>query len=257
LWKDCPQDALTRDGTGYFIHADFLGAPLVTSTITSALLGRLSVAPGFSIDGDDDTVITMKTAELGGYIDLETDGDDNDAVAIFTEPFGRVEIGSGKKLWLEARFEIGAVADQGLFFGLVEDAGASRDVVADNAGALIGESLIGFQILADDTNGVDAVFKLNAGTAVEMRSDITNLNTPAALTAFAVAADTEFKLGLKFDGDESIELYVNGVKVFVYTITPATFPVNVNMGAIFALKTGSAAAQSVAIDWIRGAYQAD
>ena len=243
IWKDCPGDLLNEAGLGYYIHEDFLATPLVNTTITAALLSRLQVAK-FAIDGDDDTVLTQKTGEQGGYLDLETDGDDNDAVAIFTEPFAEIVLNSGNKVWFEVRLEAGAVADQGIFVGLVEKAGLSRDVVADNGTALIGESLIGFQVLSSDTDGIDAVMKLDAGTAVKM-DDLVS----------ALAADTELKLGFKFDGKESIEIYLAGAKVSTYSITASTFPDNVKMGVIVCLKTGTAAAVSIAVDWVRAAYQ--
>ena len=243
IWKDCPHDLLNEAGTGYYLHEDFLATPLVNTTITAALLSRLQVA-GLAIDGDDDTVLTQKSGEQGGYLDIETDGDDNDAAAVFTEPFAEVVLNSGNKVWFEARLEIGAVADQGLFIGLTEKAGLSRDVVADNGTALIGESLIGFQIVSSATSTVDAVTKLDAGTVIKMDDAV-----------HTIVADTEVKLGLKFDGGNKIQIFVNGVKVSTYTITASTFPDNVKMGVIACLKTGTAAAQSMAIDWVRVAYQ--
>lgn len=249
IWKDCLGEEMNEVGTGYYKHFDFNGSPLVNTTITSALLARLNVADGLSNDGDDDTVLTQKSGEIGGYLDIETDGDDNDAFAMFTEPLGAMVLNSGNKFWFEARFEVGALADQGVFIGLAEKAALSRDIVADNCGALIGESLIGFQILADDTDGADAVFKLDNGTVVEMKSDVTQAS--ALSTTFHLVADTEVKLGMKFDGKDQIQIFVNGTKVSTYTITPSTFPKGVNFGGIIAVKTGTAAAQSISVDWFR------
>lgn len=252
IWKDCPQDLLNRDGRGYYFHKDFLGSPLVNTTITAALLARLT-AEGLSISGDDDTVLTQKTGEQGGYLDIETDGDDNDAAAIFTDPFAQIVLESGNKVWFEARLELGAVADQGVFVGLAEKAALSLDVVADNTAALIGESLIGFQILSGDTDAVDAVFKLDNGTVAVIQSDI-NLDTALAAPA-NLAQDTEFKVGFVFDGKHTLSVYFNGTLVAKEVLLASTFPDNVLMGAIVAIKTGTGAAQSIAVDWVRGAAQ--
>lgn len=241
IWADCPEARLIKEGTGFFVHEDFLGG--VRSATTTA---ATAIAPAFGFAGDTDTVTANKSGELGGYLDIETDGDDNDGASIFTQPIVQFVKDSGNKVWFEARLELGAVADQGIFVGLVESAGFSQDVIADNAGALIGESLIGFQILADDQDAVDAVFKLDAGTAVEMKS---------VMNSSALAADTEFKVGLRFDGAETVDVFFDGVKVASTTISTSTFPVGVSMGAIAAIKTGTGAAVSVAIDWIRIAHQ--
>lgn len=255
IWGDCPMSRLNDAGLGWYFHENFLGAPLVNTTITAALLARLSVGAAMSIDGDADTAMSMKAGEMGGYLDIETDGDDNDAVALFTEPMGKIIVNSGQKMWFEARMELGAIADQGMFFGLIEEAGASKNAVADGAAALIGESLIGFQILSDDTDGVDAVFKLDGGAVVEMKSVINNVASGGNIAA-DLTADTEFKLGMRFDGREHLQIFFNGYKVYTYTINTSTFPDNVNMGVVLCLKTGAAAARSVAIPWVRAAYQA-
>lgn len=254
IWKDCPQEQLNSAGLGWYRHVEFLGTPLVNTTITAALLSRLTV-DGMAIDGDDDTVLTQTATRQGGFIDLETDGDDNDAVALFMEPTCEIVLNSGNKVWFEARFEPGALADQGLFFGIAEKAALSRDVVADNTITLIGESLIGFQMLSDDTDGVDAVFKLDGGTVVEMASDIGFTSTALGSSVFHLVADTDHKFGFMFDGKDQIQLFVDGVKVSSYTIVAATFPDNVKMGPIIGYKTGAGAAVSVAFDWIRVGYQ--
>lgn len=253
IWKDCPQEQLNSRALGWYRHIEFLGTPLVNTTITAALLSRLTV-DGMAIDGDDDTVLTQTASRQGGFIDLETDGDDNDAVALFMEPTCEIVLNSGNKVWFEARFEPGALADQGLFFGIAEKAALSRDVVADNTITLIGESLIGFQVLSDDTDGVDAVFKLDNGTVVEMLSDVSQASALGTST-FHLVADTDHKFGFKFDGKDQIEIYVDGIKVKTYQITASTFPDNVKMGPIIGYKTGTGAAVSVAFDWVRVGYQ--
>jgi hypothetical protein len=215
--------------------------------------------PNFEMNFDVDTVISAKTGEVGGWLDLETDADDNDAWALLLRPFGEIRLNSGKKMWFEARFELGAVADQGFFVGLAEEAALSRDVVADGCAAIIGESVIGFQVLSGDTDAFDAFFALD-GTDVTILADANQAaalelaNSGESLDADLVA-DTPRKVGMRFDGKESLFVFVDGVRVATYSINASTFPNNVNLGFVVALKTGTAAAQSAAIDWIQVAYQ--
>lgn len=250
IWADCPKTLLTDLGLGYYIHTEFTGGAVAAATLPS-----LSIVPGWSFDGDTDTVTAYKASEVGGYLDIETDGDDNDAAAFHTEPLGTITKNSGKKFWYEARFEVGDIAmDGGVFLGLVEEAGASRDVVADNAGALVGESLVGFQILADNPDAVDAVYKKDAGTVVEVLADVTNATAIASDDRASLVNNTEVKLGLRFDGRDKIRWYVNGIQVGAQTVD-STVDQTKNYCAIFAIKTGAAAAESFAFDWVRVAVQ--
>lgn len=255
IWGDCPNTLLQDKGLGYFVHEDFLGGPVVNTTITSALLGRLSVGNGFSIDGDDDTVLTHKAAEIGGYLDLETDGDDNDAAAYFTQPLGPITRNSGNKLWAEIRIELGAVADQGVFFGIAEEAALSRDVIADNiaSNGVIGESLMGFLVDNGDTNAFDIVLRKDGGTVVNILNDSTNSVAIPLASRASITADVEFKLGIRFNGRDKIYFYVNGYEVAAYDVD-STVDQSKSYAAIFAIKTGTAAAQSIAVDFVSAGY---
>lgn len=248
IWKDCPMGELNEDGLGQFIHEDFLGGA-VSATVTAAT----TVGTGqLRFVGDTDTVFAKKASEIGGYLDVETDGDDNDGFALISDPLGTIVRNSGNKVWFEARLELGAVADQGAFFGIVEADGASQDAVADNCAALIGESLVGFALLNGDTDAVDAVASKDA-TLTTVLADA-NLSAALGSGAANLAADTERKLGFRFDGKENIDFFVDGVKVASHTLTSSNTP-SQTMGVILAGKTGTAAAQSFAFDWVRVAFQ--
>lgn len=249
IWKDCPQGRLVSEGLGFYFHEDFLGG-----ATSAAFLASMTVGSGvMSFTGDTDTIVAHKAGEMGGWMDFATDADDNDGFAIHTEPMAEIVLNSGKKVWLETHMEVGdADGDQGFFFGFAEEAAQSQDIIADNAGALIGESYFGFRILTGE-DAIDFAYKLDGGTEVVVSSDVTNA---AALSAAAVLADAvPFKLGMRFDGRETLQIFVNGTKIAELSLT-ALFPVSVDMVAIMALKTGTTAEESVAVDWIRGAYQA-
>lgn len=259
IWKDCSKQQLDALGDGIYREHNFLNNPIVTSTITSALLGRLNT-DGFNLDGDDDTVLKQHTTNTNGVLHVETDGDDNDAIALFAAPFGKITRNSGQKLWFEAYVALGsAAADSGVFFGLAELAAMSRDLVADNAaaGAVIGESLVGFLVDNGDLDAVDFVYKKDAGTIVIVKSDITNAAaiTSAGGTTASIVANVFVKLGLRFDGRTKLQAFVNGYLVATQDID-TTFDQAKQLGAILTVKTGTAAAVDVKVDWVRYAFQA-
>lgn len=254
IWADCPKTLLNDLGLGYFAHEDFLGG-----AVSAAVTAAITVGNGnLNFDGDTDTVFTKKAAEIGGYLDIETDGDDNDAMAIFSSPLGAITKNSGNKLWYEVRMELGAVADQGVFVGIVEEAGASRDVLADNiaSNGVIGESLAGFLVDNGDTNAFDIVYRKDGGTVVNVLNDSTNAAaiTAAGGTVASLLADTEVKIGMRFDGVKHLYFYVNGYKVAAVELD-STFDQSKTYHFIIGFKTGTGAAVSIAVDWARFAYQ--
>ena len=255
VWADCPNTLLEDLGLGYFGHAEFLSAP--TGVLAAALDATMvEFEGGFKLSADTDTVLAMKAAEVGGYLDLETDADDNDAAAIYSQPLGKIVKNSGNKLWFEARLELGAIGDQGVFVGLVEEAGATLDVLANDVAAdgVVTESLIGFLCDLGDTNAFDIVYRKGAGAVVTVLADVTNSVAIPPASRASLVADTEVKLGIRFDGRDRIYFYVNGYKVASKEID-STFDQTTDMCAIVGLKTGAAAAQSIAVDWIRYGYQ--
>ena len=209
----------------------------------------------FEMDFDAEARLTAVTGKLGGFMDVETGPVDNNAFAFFLRPFGEIERYSGKKMWFEVAMEPGALADQAIFFGFAEEDALSRDMISDNCAALIGESYVGFRVLNDETGEVDAVYKLDAGTEVEVIDDATNSSGLPATQRSDIVAGTVRKYGLRFDGRFTIEFFVDGYKVGSVEATDALFPTNVSFGFVFVIKTGTAARQSAAVDWARVAYE--
>ena len=252
IWKNCPKGLLRDMGLGYFVREDFLGG-------TADVLALNEQRPHYgdlSIDADDDTVVAFKAGERGGFLDVETDGDDNDAWALFTEPFAEFRLFSEQAVWFEIAVELGDVTmDGGAFLGFVEESGASRDVVADAAGAIGDFDFVGFQILTGNPDAVDAVHRVSGTAVVVTATDITN-NAALGTAAASLVNDTQVKLGFFFNANSHVlDYFVNGTRVAGLTVPAATFPVNTLMSAISSLKTGAAAAESAAQDWIQAAHQ--
>jgi len=255
IWKDCPGERLNEEGRGIYFHEDFTGG-----TEVFADGGPFGGHFQMTLDGDVST-IPHKAGEFDGYQSLVTGATDNDAVAAYTQPAAKIVLNSGNKVWFEARLEFGAVnVDQGAFFGLAEEAALSRDIIADNVADLIGESLLGFALLTGDQDDIDAVFKLDAGVRTDILADA-NFSSVLGSGAARLVANTERKFGLKFDGRDQIQIFVDGIKVRSHLIGPANspdnnaFPDNVNMAFVLAIKTGGAAARTMTFDWVRGAYE--
>lgn len=257
IWSDCRGQLLNDLGLGAYMDANFMGVP--TGTVATTVVRP---APGgFQLECDDDTVLSgaLPVDEHSGRLDIETDGDDNDAAALHGQIGIGLEINSGKKVWFETRVALGAAADQGFFAGLVEEDGLTRDVVADNGTDPVGQSLFGFWVDSADTGEIQAVWKLDAGTTQVVLDDITRAAVYTDASGDTAAdwpvADTYLKLGLKFDGRETLKWFVNGYEVASITVTDGTHADNVEMGPIVALKTGAGAARSMNISFMRYAYQ--
>ncbi len=258
VWADCPVVGFINNATGVFIQEDFHGAMI--GTMASGLLRPRYGA--FSLECDDDTVITLKAAEEGGYIDLQTTATDDESFSIFTEPFCKIVKGSGKRIWLETRMEFGlATGQQGFFFGLAEEAALSKDIVSDGCTGLITETLIGFRLF-DEEDAVDFVAQLDTGDETIIVSDVTNQSVLDDVlgsgSAASLASDTEMKFGLVFDGDNTVKVYMNGVEIAAWTLDSTYFDLAspASHGVIMSLKsTDNSTADSIAVDWVRAAYE--
>jgi len=250
IWADCKGFRLVENGEGCFVHEEFLGG--VADTVAANEYRMIGAS--FSMDADDDTVLSFKASEVGGYQDIETHSDADDAWAIFTEPFCRLIPNSGKKFWLEGRLEVGvADADQGFFFGLGEEACQSRDVVADDELNLITETLMGFRIFTGE-EAIDLVVQKDDGDESVLASDVTNLAVLDSVlgsgSKAALADNTEVKLGVRFDGETTVEFFVNGVCIVAWPLDSDYYDEDKYLCFVATLKAG-AAAQSAAFDWIR------
>lgn len=242
-------------GLGTFVFNDFTGVDSgYAATATAVGMGQ------FQLEGDAAFVVSnvLPVDIEGGRMDVETDGDDEDAFILFAQAFAQIVPNSGRKVWFEARVHLGAATDQGMFLGFAEEDGLDVDIVADEGVAPGTESQFGFAVLSGDQGAIDAIYQLDGGTAVKPLADVTQSTpyTDAGGTAanFPVA-DVYHKFGLRFDGKESLEYYADGFLVATLTIDTTVFPNGVLMGPAWALKTHTAAAVSGNISFIAAAYQ--
>lgn len=261
IWANCDRQDMERNGSGIFFFDDFLGGVAATTA------GGIPIGKHFSILCEGDTVISYKASELGGYLDIETDGDDNDSAIIFTEPFCKLVPKSGNRVWLEARLEVGdADADQGVLFGLAEEAAQTFDIIDNDCAGPMDETMLVYIVTKTnaDLSLADAKIHLiaqkdTAAAGKAIAEDVTNLDiidTVVGSGSKATLADnTEVKLGMYFDGETTVHFFANGVEIATDELDTTYYDATKALCCVASIKTGAAATPSIAIDWIAGAYE--
>jgi len=262
IWKDCPKGLLNDLGLGLFQDLSFAGFP--TGTLAAALdVNMVAFGQALKVDADTDTVLADVSTARGGALQLQTDGDDNDAVALFSQPIGPIVRNSGNKLWFETEVaHVDVSEDYGVFVGLVEEDAidgtttTARDVLDDNVAAngLVAESVIGFIRDAGDLDAWDVVVTKDGGTAFNPLTDVTNATAIASGDRASLADNAYYKLGIKFDGRETIEFFVNGTLVGSDDVD-GTYDQAHDYCVVIGLKTGTAAAEDFIVKRVRFAYQ--
>ena len=132
---------------------------------------------------------------------------------------------------------------QGVFVGLTLEAGVSTDFMTDNTMALKVMDWIGFQIIAaTDIAAVwQTVYCKTAGTRTAV-----NATAHTATVAYT-------KLGMKCVSGR-VYFYVNGAVQSASVLNTATnFPLGVMLCPTFATKCGTAAVNTLKVDWWRAA----
>lgn len=256
IWADCPRTLLNDKGLGFFAKEDFFGNIEVASFADASVFGS------GKLDVDCDTgALAPLTGKTGGYAKFSTGATDNDAIALFSQPLGKIIRNSGNKLWLEASFQFAALGDEALALGFTTEANATRDVIADNpsntvVAALTAATFVGFvtQQAASAIAKIDAKYAKSTGTPVVVLTDVLSASAIPSASRVALAATTDLKLGIRFDGRKTLTFYVNGWKVATQEVD-ATVDQTSTLSAVFTTKSGSASAKSVSVDWIQYAYQ--
>ena len=255
IWRDCRMSLLNDLGLGKYAAYNGMGA---NTGIAGA--GELEAVIGdFEMTADSEIVLSnaLVAGEEGGRIDLQVPASDNAAIQVHTGVGPGFVLNSGNKVWFEARVALGAAADQAAFFGLVEE-DAIADVLADNAAAVIGQSMFGFQVLNGDTDDIDAMAKLDAVTTIVLVDNVTRstaFTTAGGTSKQYPVADLYTKFGLRFGGQDTLEYYVDGYLVHTLTIVNGTHADGVALAPMVAFKVGTATAGSINISFMRYAHQ--
>lgn len=275
LWADCLNTILNDKGLGYYMAQDFLGN--YNSPATTALAGGIEVftGAGTAVYG------AAASATFGpNVLSMATGATDNNNTEIFGEEQGAIVRGSGKKMWFEARVAPTALGDTAFFIGLTTRANANTTTtgpIADNpsnsaAAGMVSATFIGFVSVqaASAIATVNAVYEKTTGTPVTVLANVGNASaftaggtngsqfpggapsTPAA--PGNLAAGIAVKYGIRFDGNQTLEFYVNGVLV-AKQIVDSTVDQSGLMVPVVAAKNGASTALTLNVDFIRMGFQ--
>jgi hypothetical protein len=228
IWANCPVDEFIEDpAKGLHYWNTWQDTDVVADT---------SVSGGYGLAGTNN-LVDFRTG-LVNVLDVETGATDNDESIVykmFDTPV--VELYNSKPFWFEARIAHDDVGDNGIFVGLIEEAGMAADLILDNQTGFVDEDYIGFGTQTDDDDGLLMLSHLTGATA----------QSPEG-SPYTITDGTYYRLGIKWDGKETLEWFVDGVSQG--TVTLAASMTNA-MGIAFAIKTGAAAGVSLLVDWVR------
>jgi hypothetical protein len=231
LWNGMPEDIRYNPNVGWFFCDDFMQGGGPSGTITTAI--SLPMAQGYQVFGSANSTVT-NAGEVGGALKLLT-SDDDGGTSIQAATAGFQISQSHRPLWFEARVKFSTIttAEQSFFLGLCEAVTLSAIVPITAAGALADQNLVGFHKPEANTTALDASYKANSVTAVEVNSDIGTL-----------AADTYIRLGMYFDEDYNLSFWVNGSKQTTVKAIPSAagtdFPNDVVLYPTFAMGAATA-----------------
>lgn len=202
------------------------------------------------VEADAASSIAILVAEESGVVRLATTTTDNHEASIgfgdaTTAPLV-IDEGLGE-CFFEARIRTSSITDNvvGLLLGLCEEGGAIADIIVDDGADISDNDFVGFYIDAADGDSIDIIYQ-TAGSA---------FGTLLAGAAVPVAA-TWIKLGLHFDGSDTVRFYVNGAEVASCAPSLTGFPDGEEMTTVLATKVSSAATLNVDMDWWAFAQEA-
>lgn len=208
--------------------------------------------PGWNFVGTNADV-SQATDTVNGELILKGSGADNDSSFISSADVYLLARNSKKRFWFEACVKLsaaGAADDYAAFVGLIESTGATAELIADNGATVIDEDFVGF-------------FADSNATTIQPWNTTINIggdgSFPVNVTANSEAISTSYvKLGMYFDGKETISFYVDGVQdVTTYNIDNLT---GNTMNHEFCVALGmkqcaGEASDTMTIDWVRFACE--
>jgi hypothetical protein len=231
LWHDFPEEGVYDKSVAYGFHEDFSSGGLITSPTTSAAL----VGTNFSGFGSTGSTITYSD-ELGGGVELGSDGTDNDATSIFSLSHC-FQMGLTKQpIWFECSIKPNALltTETGFFVGLADSTAKTATVPLVDALAEVADlNCVGFNALDTDIGEVQHGYRSDGVAGVTVG---TSTDTP-------MVEGTYTKLGFKKDSGGLVRWFIDGVQVGTFqTINDlgTGFPGDVQLAPIVAMKVGAA-----------------
>ena len=231
IWADCPALNMLVDPTlGHFIGDDFAQAN--TNSFTTAYEYTLAGANG---------TFTHLAADPNGVAVLTAPGTDNDECNVNAAlGVGCIKLDATTNWWFETRVKISQITTaQGVFVGLItDDITMGVDFMTDNTMAMKVQDALGFQIVhATDTAAIwQSMMILTGGSRVALNS------------TFLTASTGWLKLGMKCVSGV-VTFYKNGAASGTTTTAATNFPLDQYVVPAFATKCGTAAENTLSVDW--------
>lgn len=226
VWGSCPLADIDQ-GHGIHLKDDFHQFHDIAESEVENFNGYGAlVATGCTIG--------QLTSEKHGVIRLTHDAGNDDEVGIAQngDVAGcfMISKNSGEPLWFEARVRSDDITNnQAWFVGLAREGAMVADaMIDDGCGAMVGKGMIGFRVIDDDNDGIDAVHNLAAEVVVTDEAQVALINT-------------WYKLGITFDGAETLRWYVDGVLVGEADVDDTDAPIDHEMLMAFITKQGGTA----------------
>lgn len=249
IWgKLSPANLLEDPHAGHHFWEDWQGVPL-PATNTTGNMGRWK---HFLSDG---ALFTDGAIANLSSIGMASDGDNEAAILCYgSTAQARITKGNGRPVRLEGRFKFSTIADtkNGFFFGFFEPLTPTGTSHAADDGTLADENFIGFHRLEGDGDKIDIVYKADGQTQQSFADALT------------LVADTWYRLGLYFDGEQTVRFYFNNVeyetaRLGASHLDAATFPDDINLQPVIVgakNATGSTPGTNYC-NWVRGAWLAN
>lgn len=241
FWSDCPCVETDPSVSAYQFFDDFVDSSL--GIVTSRWYK--------SADTGTVALTSAATLALGGVVLLDTTAAKDKWVCIrsvdadIASGAFKITKDSGKKLWFAARIYLSSVADDAIYIGLGD--GTTEQPAATTTGAEQFTDGFYFRTLTASPTALDIGY-CNAGGGAET----------AQSAVKTIAATTWYTLGMKFNGVNSIQCYVDGVAVGVPILADATdWPTAVGLTPYLHILNGATAATSrkLYVDWIKVVQQ--
>ena len=248
IWADCPVITIIKNpAVGIHLFEDFEGG-----TITDDVAQFR-----FSLVGDTPD-ITQVTDEVNGVVEIDAQGAINKEAHLVSNILYELAKNNRKKMWLEARFKLlDSNAAQAILFGLGEDSMLVADNIQDD-GVLLGDyDFIGFAAMQASDGAVmgdiDAVYHEagDGGTPTVVKADVVDIDG-------TTQDDTYWRLGLRFDGLETVRFYLNGISVGTLDLDDfdTSDQLTEKLGVVLGIKfDASVTGDGMQVDWIRFACE--
>ena len=256
IWKDCDVLGIIQNpGLGIHKYEDWRdkswAATLTSGTEADGYVANYDTG-GSVLITPNTSLVTASARGISHYVTMDTDAGDDDEIGFqyvgggtTGTPFFVIKKGHGR-VWFETIVKTDTVTTgvAGTFIGLTdEDYVAGDHLVNDTMTLKTDTDFLGFHIKADDGDALDCIYQTSGVTMVTALAGDENLT-----------ANTWTKLGLTYDGNETITYWIDGAPVKTVDIDATGFPDGEELLPTWIIKDVTTTDMTLDIGWWRGAW---